>query len=138
MKIALVPQRGEPIAVVKNGDALTINGEEFDFTPLPDGGTIPVFEVPCPWIFGPVERIDGEIHVTIILPFGEKPEEWQLSPSPLHAVADGPVDLPTNTLVTEERTPAQGGTIVKTTTRRWHQPDQVDVTFEPALEDEPS
>jgi len=55
MIINLSPQRrDDAISVVKSADILTINGEVFDFTALPDGATIPAGEVPCPWIVGPV------------------------------------------------------------------------------------
>lgn len=136
MRITLSPmRRDDAIEVVKAGDLLTINGDQFDFTILPDGATIPAGEVPCEWIVGPVERIGGELHLTLVIPHGVHPEPWQAFPAPLGAVPDGLIDLPFNTTVTVERTPAPGGFIVKTTTRRWHQPDQVDVAFEVAQEE---
>lgn len=132
---APLPQFPKQLTVVKLGDVLTINGEVFDFSSLPDGATIPPGEIPSEWIVGPVERIAGELHLTLLLPHGRAPEPWQAFPAPLEAVPDGPVDIPFDTTVAIERTPAPGGFIIKTTTRRWHQPDQVDVTFEAASEE---
>jgi len=42
MHITLIPQRrATPLTVTRNGDILTLNGETFDFSPLPDGATLP-------------------------------------------------------------------------------------------------
>lgn len=121
----------EKLGVVKNGDILTINGEAFNFTSLPDGGTIPAGDIPCPWIFGPVERIAGALHLTLRLPFGPSPEAWQLDPEPLINVPDGPVDLPTDTVVTVVDNPVPGGVHRVTTTKRWHRVDEVVSEFIP-------
>lgn len=142
MRIALSlfappPQEFTPLSVTKSGDILTINGEVFNFTSLPDGADVPAGEVPCEWIFGPVQRVAGELHLTLRFPLASSTEPWATWPLVLEAVPDGAVDLPTTTTVSVERTPAPGGFIVKTTTRRWHQPDQVDVAFE-AKPEEPS
>lgn len=124
-----------PLSVIKSGDALTINGEVFDLASLPDGATIPLGEIPCEWIAGSVERVDGELHLALILPHGPDPEPWQAFPLPLDAVPDGAVDLPTATTVSVVRTPTPGGFNVMTTTRRWHQPDHVVIVFEPENEE---
>lgn len=94
MLISFIPQRpaaGQPEAIIisKAGDVLTIEGEAFDFSSLPDGATIQ--SVPCHWIFGPVERIDGNLHLTLLLPCG--PGEME-APSPLIDPPDGPLALP--------------------------------------------
>lgn len=95
MKISFSPQRcDEDLTVRKNGDVLTINGEAFDFTTLPDGATIPDGIVPCRWIVGPVERIDGAINITLILPHGPNPSETVAFPSSIENPPDGVIDLP--------------------------------------------
>lgn len=95
MRISLSPQRrDDALTVTKQGDALTINGEQFDFGPLPDGATIPAGEVPCEWISGPVERIDGEIHLALILPHGPRPSQAVSFPAPITVAADGLVAVP--------------------------------------------
>ncbi|MDX0178618.1 hypothetical protein [Sinorhizobium meliloti] len=95
MKISLSPQRRDDILdVSKAGDVLTINGEAFDFSALPDGATIPAGDVPCDWIVGPVERIAGELHLTLILPHRPNPSEAVAFPQPIVGAPDGVVALP--------------------------------------------
>ncbi|MDX0597821.1 hypothetical protein GOL30_04990 [Sinorhizobium medicae] len=95
MKIDLSPQRRDDLLeVTKAGDALTINGMAFDFSALPDGATIPAGEVPCEWLVGPVERIAGELHLTLILPHGPGPSQAVAFPPPLIDPPDGVIALP--------------------------------------------
>jgi hypothetical protein len=69
--ITLSPQRrDDTLTVIKSGDTLIINGVEYDFSPLLDGATLPAEAIGCPWIVGPVERIGGELHITLRLPLG--------------------------------------------------------------------
>lgn len=98
MKITLSPQRrDDALTVSKVGDVLTINGEAFDFSNLPDGGTLPAGTVPCDWIAGDVDRIDGELQLTLILPLGPPPWSADVSaPTSITVTADGPITLPTN------------------------------------------
>lgn len=42
--------RAGTLTVSKAGDVLTINGEAYDFSSLPNGATIPEGSIPCPWI----------------------------------------------------------------------------------------
>lgn len=95
MRLALSPQRRDdgPLVVSKVGDVLTINGEAFDFSSLPDGATIPAGKVPCPWIVGPIERVAGEIHLKMLLPHGPNPPAEVAFPAPIQA-EDGQVALP--------------------------------------------
>lgn len=83
MKISLSPQRrDDTLEVIRSSaDVLIINGSLFDFTNLPDGATIA--EVPCEWIVGPVERIDGNLHLTLILPHGPNPSAAVAFPAPI-------------------------------------------------------
>ena len=97
MRIDLTPQRHDgALTVSKSGDILTINGEAYDFSSLPDGATIPAGVVPCDWIAGPVNRIDGDLHLTLILPHGPKPTPEQAFPQPIINPADGVIALPQN------------------------------------------
>lgn len=96
MKINLTPQRRDAtLEVVKAGDALTLNGVTFDFTALPDGATMPAGAIGSDWFAGPVERIAGELHVTLVLPHGAAPSHAVCFPQPLENVPDGPVEFPT-------------------------------------------
>ena len=84
------------LTVSRAGDVLTINGEEFDFSGLPDGGTILHGDIPSAWIAGPVERIEGELHLSLILPHGPNPSQGIAAPQPITVTADGPIPLPTD------------------------------------------
>lgn len=95
MRISFSPQRRDDALVVsKLGDVLTINGEAFDFSPLPAGATIPAGEVPCPWIVGPVERVGSDLRLTLILPHGPSPSAAVAFPSDLVNPPNGPVAIP--------------------------------------------
>lgn len=128
MLIRLSPQRRDDVlTVAKAGDVLTINGESFDFSSLPNWATIPPGEVPCEWIIGPVDRVDGQLQVTLILPHGPDPETWQGWPDPIADVADGDLDLPANTRVEVIEEQIDGGRKITTTTHRWHQEPELTV-----------
>lgn len=95
MRISFTPVRGsDRLSASISGDVVTINGEQFDFTSLPDGGTIPPGSVPCKWIVGPVERIGGELNLTLVLPHGSNPGPAVAFPSPIMVTADGAIQLP--------------------------------------------
>lgn len=103
MHISFSPQRRDdpvPDLYRTAPDRLRINGELFNFGPLPDGATIP--EVPCEWIVGPVERISGEIHLTLILPHGPNPSQTVAFPQPIVVTEDGPVAVPFDEPAIEE------------------------------------
>lgn len=94
MRISLSPQRrDDAVTIVKQGDVLTVNDEPFDFSGLPEGATIPAGEIPCEWIAGPVERVAGELHLTLILPHGPNPSEAVAFPAPIIDPPDGPLAL---------------------------------------------
>jgi hypothetical protein len=95
MHISFSPMRcDDELTVIKSGDALTINGVTYDFSPLPDGGTLPREAVDCEWLASDVERIDGEIHLTLILPHGPTPPPGVAFPEPITVTDDGPITLP--------------------------------------------
>lgn len=95
MIISLSPQRrDDALSLSKIGDILTINGESFDFSSLPDGATIPAGAVPCEWISGQIDRVDGTVRMTIILPHGQNPSSDVLFPAPILNPPDGEIILP--------------------------------------------
>lgn len=95
MIISFSPQRrADSLVVSKAGDVLTINGEAFDFSALPDGATIPAGEVPCSFVGGVVERIDGQLRLTLVLPCAADAPQARRFPAPLTDPADGPIALP--------------------------------------------
>lgn len=103
MKISLSPQRrDDALEVVKAGDTLTINGAPFDFSALPDGATISAREIPCEWLVGAVERIAGELHLTLILPHGANPSQSVAYPAPIIDPPDGVIALPADPAPVEQ------------------------------------
>lgn len=95
MIINLSPIRSdESLVVTKSGDALTVNGEEFDFSDLPNGATLPSEATNSNWFVGPIERISGTLHITLRFPHGPNPPQHVAFPTPLHVTKDGPVELP--------------------------------------------
>ena len=102
MRISFSPQRRDDALVLEktSGDRLRINGDLFNFNTLGDGDTIPV--VPCDWIVGPVEKVDGEVRLTLILPHGPNPSPLVANPLPITVTDDGPIDVPSDPEPTEE------------------------------------
>lgn len=95
MVLRLSPQRrDDTLTINKSGDSLTINGVEFDFSQLPDGGLLPQNAVSCEWLESDVERINGELVLTLLLPHGADASEAARFPEPLVDVPDGVVELP--------------------------------------------
>ena len=76
------------------GEVLTVNGQSFDFTLLPEGATLPAGAIDSEYFVGPVERINGELHLTLRLPHGANPPQHVAFPEPIHVTDDGPVALP--------------------------------------------
>lgn len=94
MQISFSPmRRDDTLSLSKSGDVLTINGEAFDFTALPDGATLPRDAVVCDWLASDIERIGGVIHLTLVLPHDAKAGPETLFPEPMSAV-DGDIALP--------------------------------------------
>lgn len=95
MIIKLSPQRrDDALTVTKAGEVLTINGETFDFSVIPDGATLPAAAVKSEWIGGDVSRIDGALNLTLLLPHGPNATEAQRFPADIVDPPDGEVDLP--------------------------------------------
>lgn len=96
MIINLSPQRSdETLSVIKSGDVLTINGEAFDFSPLPDGAELPATAVASAFVIGTVRRVDGDLEITLKLPHGANPPAHIAFPDPIIDPPDGPISLPT-------------------------------------------
>lgn len=95
MKIILSPQRrNDTLEVIKNGDVLTVNGEEFDFSPVGEGDTLPRQAISSLWFAGDVDRIEGELTLTLLFPNPWNYSQEQAFPVPLEDVPDGPVAFP--------------------------------------------
>lgn len=97
MYITLSPVRmDETLTASRAGYVLTLNGEAFDFSQLPDGATLPAEAIDSEWIVGPVSRINGELHLTLRLPHGPNPSHAVAFPDPINVTQDGPIPLPTD------------------------------------------
>lgn len=95
MHITLIPQRrNDSLTVRKQGDTLTINGIAYDFSVIPGGATLPESAVDCEYISGNVERINGVLHISLILPHGTNPSQAVAFPEPIINPADGELELP--------------------------------------------
>ena len=95
MNINLSPQRrDDTLTVTKQGDTLTINGTDYDFTDLPDGGTLPAEAVDCEFVIGSVDRVNGELELALLLPHGANASESARFPEPIIDPADGELELP--------------------------------------------
>lgn len=95
MKIYLSPQRRDDVLeVVKTGDILTVNGEDFDLSPIGEGDLLPQDAVSSPWFAGDITRTNGELEVTLLLPNPWNYSPEQAFPVPLIDVPDGPVEFP--------------------------------------------
>lgn len=81
--------------VIKTGDVLSINGSDFDFSPLPGGAEIPADAVGSPWVTGKVSRdAAGVLRLTLLLPHGPDPAPAVAFPVPLVVTEDGLLELP--------------------------------------------
>ena len=95
MHITFSPSRDDHCPVfIRQGDVLIIDGEAFDFGPLPDGALLPAEAVDSDWVCGDVTREAGVLHLTLKLGHGaDAPREVRF-PAPVGDVADGPIPLP--------------------------------------------
>ena len=76
------------ISISKQRDVLTINGEDFDFTQIPDGGILPKDAINSEYILSDVTRIDGEIELTVLYPYKKNTPE-NCFPKPIITNEDG-------------------------------------------------
>ena len=94
MHITLSPQRrADSLIMSLVGDVLTINGEAFDFSSVEEGNPLPCEDVGCDWVSSDVERVSGDIRLSVIMPHGALPMGYIFEPDPITA-SDGDVTLP--------------------------------------------
>ena len=95
MHLIFTPMRHDVrLTLSRQGDVLTINGEAFDFTALPEGASLPGDAIRSDWIAGEVSRKEGRLHIPLILPHGANAPGTTRHPEPITLNDDGPVDLP--------------------------------------------
>ena len=108
MHITLIPQRRDDrLRLEKQGDTLRINDEAFDLSAIPEGATLPRAAVQCDWLVSDIERRDGVLHFSLILPHGPDAPQQTLFPAPLTALADGDIALPAHSLPEEDAADAE-------------------------------
>lgn len=94
MIIKLSPVRSDvSLSVSRSGDTLEVNGVALDFSRLPDGATLPADAVGCEFVIAPVERINGDLVLTLMLPNAADAPQGARFPVDLYP-ADGQVQLP--------------------------------------------
>lgn len=99
MKLNFTPmRRDEALTLSRSGDVLTINGEAFDFSGVPEGATLPREAVVCEWLASDIERVNGELELTLILPHGANAPQETLFPQPITVTADGAIALPAHSI----------------------------------------
>lgn len=109
MIIKLSPVRSDAhLSVAKAGDILEVNGVALDFSRLADGATLPSEAVGCEFVIAPVERINGDLVLTLMLPHDADAPQAARFPVDLYP-ADGQVQLPG--LGLSERLAATAGVI---------------------------
>lgn len=92
MKIILSPVRMDnDIAYIKHGDSIIVDGEVFDFSQVGDGDTLPREAILSSRFGGDVDRVEGELILTLILPLPANYSYEQAFPEPLYQVVDGPL-----------------------------------------------
>ncbi|WP_286976267.1 hypothetical protein [Pseudomonas sp.] len=97
MKINLLPVSypyPPEFSLSRTGDTLTLRGESFDFSQLPDGATLPLEAINSEHFSGPVTRVDGVLQLSIHFPIGPDATEVACFPEPIYITGDGPVELP--------------------------------------------
>lgn len=94
MIIKLSPVRSDlQLAVVKAGETLEVNGVALNFSSLADGATLPAEAVGCEFVVAPVERVNGDLVLTLMLPHAADAPQAARFPVDLYP-ADGQVQLP--------------------------------------------
>lgn len=97
MFITFSPMRSDDaLSVSIDGDMLKINGDLYDFTAIPEGAVLPSTAVDCAWLASDVTRLNGDIHLSLILPHGAHAAKEALFPTPVHVTTKGPLVLPTH------------------------------------------
>lgn len=97
MRIVFHPQRFEQnpgLTVSVSGETVTINGDDFDFSPLGEGEVLPVEAIGTDYIPAAVTRVDGVLIVPILLPHGANTYPETLFPDDIMDPDDGPITLP--------------------------------------------
>lgn len=95
MQITFTPVRSDTCLVLERlGDCLVINGQIHDFSHVSDAAPLSFEDHGIPWIVSDVIRRDGQIHLTVMLPYGAHRAQKPPAMVTLTIEGDGPVSLP--------------------------------------------
>lgn len=96
MIIKFTPQLSgrAPANISVAGEAITIDSVVLDLSQLPDGASLPREAIACEWIADDVRRIDGVLHVPVVLAISADASEAACFPEPITVTKDGPVEMP--------------------------------------------
>lgn len=95
MILSLSPTRSDDTLILdRRGDVQVINGEAFDFGPLPEGGTLPQAAVACPYLASDVTRTGGVLRLMLLLPLDPDAPDLARFPADVVVLQDGPITLP--------------------------------------------
>lgn len=95
MLINLSPIRSDrDLEITKTGETLTINGVPYDFSQLPEGATLPREAIGCEFIVSDVNRVNGQIELTLLFPIRANASLEARFPEPINTITDGQVVLP--------------------------------------------
>ena len=100
-KINFTPRFSDTkLEMSKSGETLIINGVDVDFSDMPDGADCPAKAIESDFVSGGISKIDGAVHMTIIMPYIHTDDipESVLYPSALIVEQDGRIPLPTDIL----------------------------------------
>ncbi|KVV01747.1 MULTISPECIES: hypothetical protein [unclassified Pseudomonas] len=86
------------LTLEKKGDALIVNGELFDFSRIEEGDSLPdtalMSKVNRHFFLSPITRVDGQLTLVLMLPYGEGASSAQVFPEPIVIDLDGEIRLP--------------------------------------------
>lgn len=95
MHIKMQPKRDDTAYVAARfGEKLIIDNEEFDFSRIADGETLPVRAISCNRFAEDVQRKDGVLRLALFLPNPVNYSQAQAFPAPLNDPADGQLVFP--------------------------------------------
>lgn len=93
MNIKLVPVRMDEVVVYeKRDDSIIVDGEIFDFSKVGEGDTLPQAAIMSTRFVGDIDRINGELTLSLVLPLPWNYSQEQAFPLPLYDVKDGALD----------------------------------------------
>lgn len=86
-----------PLTLAKQGDTLSINSTSVDLSPLPVARKLPFEECQNghPFLLEAQRNDDGQLEVTVLLPYGPGASSAVTFPQPVTVIEDGDIEVPT-------------------------------------------